>query len=313
MTASGSPAGTGRLDRLRHGLRRTREGLLDRVAALFRGAAKSDDWSDALETALLQADLGPQAAARIVAAVSGARGSAPPTWEGVRAAARGVLRDILMGGGPPPAAPARAPRVVLVVGVNGGGKTTTAGKLARRFHGEGKRVVLCAADTFRAGAGDQLRVWADRAGAEFVGHRPGADPSGVVFDAAAAAVARGADALVVDTAGRLHTQEPLMRELEKIVRVVGRRIEGAPHDVLLVLDATTGQNGVSQARQFLDAARVNGLVVTKLDGTAKGGVAVRIVQELGIPLRYVGIGEGPDDLVEFDPDEFLEGLLPSAA
>ncbi len=135
----------------------------------------------------------------------------------------------------------------------------------------------------------------------------------MVYDAAAAALARGADALVVDTAGRLHTQDPLMRELEKIVRVVGQRIAGAPHEVLLVLDATTGQNGVSQARQFLDAARVNGLVVTKLDGTAKGGVAVRIVQELGIPLRYIGVGEGPDDLLDFDPDEFLEGLLPSAA
>jgi fused signal recognition particle receptor len=314
MTAPAPPAGVGRLERLRQGLHRTREGILGRVATLFRGAAKAEDWSEALEEALLQADLGPQAASRIVAAVSGTRGAAPPSWDGVREAARGVLREILSAGGTAaPAGAGRAPRVVLVVGVNGGGKTTTAAKLASRFRSEGKRVVLCAADTFRAGAGEQLRLWAERVGADFVGHRPGADPSGVVFDAAAAALSRGADALVVDTAGRLHTQEPLMRELEKIVRVVGRRIEGAPHEVLLVLDATTGQNGVSQARQFLDAARVNGLVVTKLDGTAKGGVAIRIVQELGIPLRYVGIGEGPDDLVEFDPDEFLEGLLPSAA
>ena len=158
-----------------------------------------------------------------------------------------------------------------------------------------------------------MRLWSERVGAEFVAHRPGADPSAVAFDAAAAALARGADALIIDTAGRLHTQGPLMRELEKIVRVVGKQIAGAPHEVLLILDATTGQNGVNQARQFLAAARVNGLVLTKVDGTARGGVAVRIVQELGIPLRYLGTGEGPDDLVDFDPDDFLEGLLPSAA
>jgi fused signal recognition particle receptor len=313
MTGAESPAGSGRFERLRQGLRRTREGILVRVASLFRGAAKADDWSGALETALIQADLGPRAAAQIVEAVKGQPGSTPPSWEGVRETARRVLRDILATSGPAASASTRRPRVVLIVGVNGGGKTTTAAKLAQRLRTEGKKVVLCAADTFRAGAGEQLRLWAERVGVDFVGHRPGADPSGVVFDAAAAAMSRGADALIVDTAGRLHTQEPLMRELEKIVRVVGRRIEGAPDDVLLVLDATTGQNGVNQAKQFLGAARVNGLVVTKLDGTARGGVAVRIVQELGIPLRYVGVGEGPDDLVDFDPDEFLEGLLPSAA
>ena len=314
MTSPESPKGAGRIERLRQGLRRTREGILGRLGSLFRSGATAGDWSGDLETALIQADLGPRAAERIVAAVvAGAGGSAPPSWEGVRDAARSVLRDILSAGPPAPPGPRQPPRVILVVGVNGGGKTTTAGKLARRIRSEGKKVILCAADTFRAGAGEQLRLWADRVGAEFVGHRPGADPSAVVFDAAAAALARGADALVVDTAGRLHTQDPLMRELEKIVRVIGGRIERAPHEVLLVLDATTGQNGVSQARQFLSAARVNGLVVTKLDGTAKGGVAVRIVQELGIPLRYIGVGEGPDDLLDFDLDEFLEGLLPSAA
>jgi len=313
MNATESPSGAGRFELLRQGLRRTREGILGRIGSLFRGSAKSEDWGADLETALIQADLGPRAAAQIVAAVKAAPGSAAPSWEGVREAARDVLRGILTTGIAAPGGPEKPPRVILVVGVNGGGKTTTAGKLARRMRSEGKRVVLCAADTFRAGAGEQLRLWANRAGAEFVGHRDGADPSAVVFDAASATLSRGADALIVDTAGRLHTQDPLMRELEKIVRVVGRRIEGAPHEVLLVLDATTGQNGVHQARQFLNAARVNGLVVTKLDGTAKGGVAVRIVQELAIPLRYIGIGEGPDDLVDFDPDEFLEGLLPSAA
>jgi fused signal recognition particle receptor len=313
MTPKESPPAAGHLERLRQGLRRTREGILGKIGALFGGDAPTKDWSGDLEAALIQADLGPGTAGRIVAAVHAASpASAPPSWEGVREAARGVLREILAAG-PPSPQPERPPRVILVVGVNGGGKTTTAAKLARRLSVEGKSVVLCAADTFRAGAGEQLRVWAERIGAGFVGHKPGADPSAVVFDAAAAALARGADALIVDTAGRLHTQDPLMRELEKIVRVVGRRVEGAPHEVLLVLDATTGQNGVNQARQFLEAARVNGLVLTKLDGTAKGGVVVRIVQELGIPLRYVGVGEGADDLVDFDPDEFLEGLLPSAA
>jgi fused signal recognition particle receptor len=308
-----APEGAGRLGRLRQGLRRTREGIMGRLGSLLGGAQPVEDWSHDLETALLQADLGPRAAARIVEAVRLSSGTAPPSWDGVRETARRVLRDVLTadtGGGNGPVA---APRVVLVVGVNGGGKTTTAGKLARRLVRDGKKVVLCAADTFRAGAGEQLRLWSGRTGAEFVGNRPGADPSAVVFDAAAAALARGADALIIDTAGRLHTQEPLMRELEKIVRVVERRIPGAPHDVLLVLDATTGQNGVNQAREFLMTARVSGLVLSKLDGTARGGVAVRIVQELGIPLRYVGVGEGPDDLVDFDPDEFVEGLLPSAA
>jgi len=277
------------------------------------GASPERDWENDLESALIEADLGPRAAARILDAVR-AGGEGAPSWEAVRGSARRVLKEILTAEKaiPTTAAPAR-PRVILVVGVNGGGKTTTAGKLSRRLTAQGQRVVLCAADTFRAGAGEQLRLWAERAGAEFVGHRHGADPSAVVFDAAAAAVTRGSDALIVDTAGRLHTQDPLMRELEKIVRIAGRRVAGAPHEVLLVLDATTGQNGVAQAREFLSAARVNGLVLTKLDGTAKGGVAVRIVDEFGIPLRYVGVGEGPEDLVEFDADEFLDGLLPTAA
>ncbi len=246
-------------------------------------------------------------------AVKETAGSSIPSQEEVRGAARRVLGEILSSGKREPVAASGRPRVVVCVGVNGGGKTTTAGKLAHRLVGDGRRVLLCAADTFRAGAGEQLRFWAQRVGAEFVGHRSGADPSAVVFDAAASALSRGCEVLIVDTAGRLHTQDPLMRELEKIVKVVGRRIEGAPHEVLLILDATTGQNGVNQAREFLAAARVTGLVLTKLDGTARGGVAVRIVEELRIPLRYVGVGEGPDDLIDFDPDEFLEGLLPSVA
>ncbi len=313
MSAGQDDKTPSRLERLRQGLRRSREGLLGRISGLFGGATQSVDWGEDLEAALIQADLGPGAAARVVEAVRGSAGATAPSWEGVRETARRILRDILAS--PPGAAgPGVArPRVILCVGVNGGGKTTTVAKLARRLARDGQRVVLCAADTFRAAADEQLRVWSERVGAEFIAHRPGADPSAVVFDAAAAALARGVDALIIDTAGRLHTQDPLMRELEKIVRVVGRQIAGAPHEVLLILDATTGQNGVNQARQFLAAARVNGLVLTKVDGTARGGVAVRIVQELGIPLRYLGTGEGPDDLVDFDPDDFLEGLLPSAA
>ena len=285
---------------------------MGRVTTLFQGGAEaSRDWDQDLEAALIQADLGPQASTRIVAAVQEQSGTKAPSWTIVREAARSVIKEMMQTKAP--AAPATKPLVVLVVGVNGGGKTTTAGKLGRRLVQQGKKVMLCAADTFRAGASEQLRLWAERSGSEFMGHAPGADPSAVAFDAAAAAVARGCDVLIVDTAGRLHTQDPLMRELQKVVRVLGKKVEGAPHEVLLVLDATTGQNGVPQARQFLQAARVGGLVLTKIDGTARGGVAVRIVQELGIPLRYVGTGEGADDLVDFDPDAFVDGLLPSAA
>jgi fused signal recognition particle receptor len=309
-----TPEPPGYIERLRVGLRRTREGLLGKVAALFQGGeAASRDWNEDLESALLQADIGPRAAGRIVVAAREAGRGAAPSWPVVREAARAVIREMLAAPGPAETAAAGKPRVVVLVGVNGGGKTTTAAKLARRHAREGRRVMLCAADTFRAGAGEQLRIWAERAGVEFAAHRPGADPSAVAFDAAASALARGLDTLIVDTAGRLHTQDPLMRELGKVVRVLGKSVPGAPHEVLLVLDATTGQNGVNQARQFLAAAQVGGLVVTKIDGTARGGVAVRIVEELGIPLRFVGVGEGIDDLLDFDPDAFVDGLLPSAA
>ncbi len=311
---AGSSRGAGGLARVREGLRRTREGILGRITALLHpGAGPARDWSVELEAALIEADLGPRTASSIAGAVRDAAGSKVPDWDTVRVAARTILKEILASS-PVPVPPSEGrPRVILVVGVNGGGKTTTVAKLGRRLAGEGQKVLLCAADTFRAGACEQLQVWAERAGVDFMGREAGADPSSVVYDATVAAGARGADVLIVDTAGRLHTQDPLMRELEKMVRVVGRRVEGAPHEVLLVLDATTGQNGVDQAREFLAAARVNGLVLTKVDGTARGGVALRIVQELRIPLRYLGVGEGLDDLVDFNPDDFLEGLLPSAA
>jgi fused signal recognition particle receptor len=321
----------GRLERFMQGLKRTRDGLIGKVSAIMPGgAAAGADWGETLENALIEADLGPETAARIVDEVRSTSGTRAPSWGQVRTAARGEILRLLASPGaatmsgeerakgavPPPipgAGTSPRPRVILVVGVNGGGKTTTAGKLARRLVAAGAKVMLCPADTFRAGAGEQLKIWAARAGAEFSGERPGADPSAVAFDAASAAEARGCDALIVDTAGRLHTQDPLMRELEKVRRVLGRRIAGAPHEVLLVLDATTGQNGLPQARRFLAAAGVGGLVLTKIDGTARGGIAVRIVQELGLPLRYLGVGEGPDDLIDFDPEAFVDGLLPAAA
>jgi fused signal recognition particle receptor len=322
----------GRLERFMQGLKRTRDDLLGKVSSILPGgAAAGSDWSETLETALIEADLGPETAARIVDEVRNSSGTRAPSWGQVRSAARGEILRLLAAPGAPGTHPATPPpipvttaaspagekgarlRVILVVGVNGGGKTTTAGKLARRFVTAGGSVMLCPADTFRAGAAEQLKIWAARAGAEFSGERPGADPSAVAFDAAAAAEARGCDVLIVDTAGRLHTQDPLMRELEKVSRVLGRRIPGAPHEVLLVLDATTGQNGLPQARHFLAAAGVGGLVLTKIDGTARGGIAVRIVQELGLPLRYLGVGEGPDDLIDFDPEAFVDGLLPAAA
>jgi fused signal recognition particle receptor len=205
--------------------------------------------------------------------------------------------------------PAGRPRVILVVGVNGTGKTTTVGKLARLMQQSGERPLICAADTFRAAAVEQLTVWAERAGVDLIRAQAGADPAAVVFDALSAAKGRGRDPVLVDTAGRLHTRVNLMNELEKIRRVAAREVPGAPHQVLLVLDATVGQNGLVQAREFAAAAGVNGIVLTKLDGTAKGGVAVAIAHDLKLPIRYVGVGEGIDDLVEFSADEYVDGLF----
>jgi len=202
-----------------------------------------------------------------------------------------------------------APRVVLVVGVNGTGKTTTIGKLAHRLSEHGRSVLIAAADTFRAAADEQLEVWAQRAGADFVGSTKGADPAAVAFDGVAAAESRGHDVVLVDTAGRLHTQTNLMEELRKIRRVIESRLEGAPHEVLLVLDATVGQNGLTQAREFMGVAGVNGIVLTKLDGTAKGGIAVAIAHDLKLPIRYVGVGEGIDDLIPFSPDDYVNALF----
>lgn len=201
------------------------------------------------------------------------------------------------------------PYIIMVVGVNGVGKTTTIGKLAHRIKSEGNEVLICAADTFRAAANDQLAIWAERSGVPLIQQKPGTDPSAVVFDSIRAAKARNADVLIIDTAGRLHTKTNLMLELEKMRRIANREVEGAPHEVLLIMDAVTGQNGLEQARQFTKAVPVTGLVLTKLDGTAKGGIVIAIAKELGIPIRYVGVGEQMNDLIEFSPDAYINGLF----
>jgi fused signal recognition particle receptor len=227
----------------------------------------------------------------------------------VRAEIRRRLLGILERRSARPGQPPSGQQVWMIVGVNGTGKTTTVGKLASRLQGEGKKVLICAADTFRPAAIEQLAVWAERSGVEMVKNRAGSDPSAVLHDALSAAEARRTDVVLVDTAGRLHTKSNLMQELEKMRRVAARKVGGAPHEVLLVLDATTGQNGLSQAREFLRATGVTGLVVTKLDGTAKGGVLFGIAEDLKIPVRYVGIGESIEDLVEFDPAVFVDSLF----
>ena len=302
------------LQRLQAGLEKTRERLSVRLSGLLRPgeARRLSELTDALEEILIEADVGPEAASDLVAQIrkegAGRTVSGLADLKGLLAKAIATLRaDTAQAAGP--ASWDRRPHVVFMIGVNGGGKTTTAAKLAARFASEGKTGLLVAADTFRAAAIDQLGVWSQRVGVDLIRHQEGADPSAVVFDALAAARSRRADFVIVDTAGRLHTKTPLMKELEKIYRIAGREVEGAPHEALLVIDAGTGQNGVAQAREFLKAGRITGTVLTKLDGTARGGVAVGISRTLGIPLRYIGVGEGVDDLLEFSIDDFVEGLL----
>ena len=296
--------------RLRAGLRRTAErwtGRLERLAgaAAADGGGPGVETLEALEELLIEADVGVRTAGRIVARVGA--GGAGDLRERVRAEILGVLA-----GAAAPAVEVPAPRVVLVVGVNGTGKTTTVGKLAHRCRLAGRTPLVCAADTFRAAAVEQLAVWAERASVDVVRATGGADPAAVVFDAVSAARARGRDAVFVDTAGRLHTRADLMGELGKIRRVAGRAAPGAPHEVLLVVDASVGQNGIVQARRFLETAGVTGIVLTKLDGTAKGGVAVAIAGELGVPIRYVGVGEGIDDLLPFSAADYVDALFDRA-
>ena len=300
------------VSRLREGLRRTAErwtGRLDRLAGGpggGDGGAPAAETLEALEELLIEADVGVLTAGRIVARVGDGDGR-----RDLRERVKAEILDVLAGA-VVPAVEVPAPRVVLVVGVNGTGKTTTVGKLARRCRLEGQTPLICAADTFRAAAVEQIAVWAERASVDIVRASDGADPASVVFDAISAARARGRDTVFVDTAGRLHTRSDLMGELGKIRRVAGRAAPGAPHEVLLVVDASVGQNGISQARQFLETAGVTGVVLTKLDGTAKGGVAVAIAGELGVPIRYVGVGEGVDDLLPFSAGDYVDALFERA-
>ena len=298
--------------RLKRGLFMTHTELISRVGGAIKARFSPDPKAlEALEEALLAADVGPATAVELVEAVKAEAGrrDAEDT-DVVRRVLREEITRRLSVAGPPAATPAPGqPRVVLMVGVNGTGKTTTAAKLAARAAAAGGKPVLAAAATSRAAAIDQLEVWAGRIGIPLVKHRPGADPAAVVFDACVAAKSRGADLLLVDTAGRLHTKHNLMEELSKIRRIAGREIPGAPHEVLLVLDAVTGMNGLAQAREFLKAAGVTGLVLTKMDGTAKGGVILAIVRDLKLPVRYVGVGETADDLLDFDPAGFASALI----
>lgn len=293
---------------LETGLRRSRGGFMARLRGLF-GASPSDEAWERAEEALIGGDLGASLAARVIATARGMRDAGSPG-----AAIRATLAGLLAPRDPAwdlrPSLPGH-PIVVLVVGVNGTGKTTTIGKLAIREAAAGHRVVLAAADTFRAAAAEQLRIWADRAHADLVAHAPGADPGAVVFDALDAGIARGADLVIIDTAGRLHTKVNLMDELGKIRRIVDRRLPGAAPEIFFVLDATTGQNGLAQASAFHRAVGLTGIVLTKLDSTARGGIVFAIEDELRIPVRYVGVGEGPNDLIPFDPDAFVAALYGS--
>lgn len=309
---SGAPAKPSIFARLKRGLFMTHTELIAKVGDAIKTRFEPDPKAlEALEEALIAADVGPTTAMELVQAVreeAGRRGS-----EDVGLVRRVLLEEVrrrltLTGPALPPNAPGQT-HVVLMVGVNGSGKTTTAAKLASRAKADGKLVVLAAADTFRAAAVEQLQIWADRLSVPLVKHRAGADPAAVVHDACRTAKTVGADLLFVDTAGRLHTKHNLMEELSKIRRVAGREIPGAPHEVLLVLDAVTGMNGVAQAREFTRSAGVTGLALTKMDGTAKGGVILAIVRELKIPVRYVGVGETAEDLLDFDPEAFARALL----
>ena len=300
------------LGRIREGLSRTTQQIAARFDDLVRAADEGEkrsrpidvDTLDALEELLISADVGVAATARIIAAVK----TRSRNGLGLRDLVKDEIRAVFAASDRPITV-AHHPKVTLIVGVNGTGKTTTVGKLANRLKSEGAHPLICAADTFRAAAVEQLEIWATRAGVDLVRAKEGADPAAVVFDAITSGKAKGRDPILVDTAGRLHTRVNLMNELDKIRRIAAREVEGAPQEVLLVLDATVGQNGVTQAREFMGVAGVNGIVLTKLDGTAKGGVAVAIAHDLKLPIRYVGVGEAIDDLVPFSADEYVDGLF----
>lgn len=303
----------GFFDKMKEGLKKTTGAVSDVFSDMFAAFVKvDDDLLEELEEAMILADLGAATAAEATEKLRDvAKHERINTAGELRKALKNILIEMMQEDMPLDVS--REPAVILVIGVNGVGKTTTIGKLAASYAAQGKRVMLAAADTFRAAAADQLTIWAKRAGADIVRHGEGADPAAVVFDAIAAAKARGCDLIIVDTAGRLHNKTNLMNELNKIDRVITRELPDSSRETLLVLDATTGQNAVAQAEQFNKAAKLTGIVLTKLDGTAKGGIVIAISAGLGVPVKYVGVGEGIDDLMPFEREAFVNALLPEQA
>lgn len=299
----------GFFEKLKQGLSKTRKAIVEKAEALFRGRAVNEALLEELEELLIMADVGPQAASSITGALrervkKGKISDAGQLEAAMKEEIRGMLKEghrIICAG--------EKPYVILTVGVNGVGKTTTIGKLARRFTDQGFTVTLAAGDTFRAAAIEQLEIWAERAGAQIVKHRSGADPAAVAFDAVVSAKAKGIDAVIIDTAGRLHTKSNLMEELKKIKRVISKEMPSAPHEILLVVDATSGQNAINQAKIFNEAVGITGIALTKLDGSAKGGIVLAINKELSIPVKLIGVGEGVEDLQDFHAGEFADALF----
>jgi len=301
----------GFFERLKQGLSKTHSNLVGRIDSLVLGKKQIDaETLEELEEILITADIGVATAVELIRMLEQRmKRNELKDGETLKKALKEEILARLLKQAAPLDTSAASPYVILVIGVNGVGKTTTIGKLASRFILEGKKVILAAGDTFRAAAAEQLEIWGKRAGADVIRHKEGADPSAVVFDACKAAIARKCDILIVDTAGRLHTKVNLMEEMKKIRRILGREIPGAPHETLLILDAATGQNAISQAKLFKESALVSGIALTKLDGTAKGGIVVAVSNEFKIPVRFIGVGESVDDLREFDPGQFVEALF----
>lgn len=297
-------------DKIRESLTRTRNSVFGQITTLFGGGEITDELWDDLEALLVQADVGIETATQLIDKVrERVRQEGIIRPDQAQAVLKEEMQKLLDGYNPSEVDRARLVTVILVVGVNGSGKTTTIAKLATYYQRKGRRVILAAADTFRAAAIDQLKIWGERANVTVIAHQPNADPGAVVFDALKSALARKADMVIIDTAGRLHTKFNLMKELEKLKGIARKQVHAAPHETLLVLDGTTGQNAISQAKHFKDAVNITGVVITKLDGTAKGGSVFAIGKELGVPVRFIGVGEGIEDLVPFDSKAFVEGLF----
>lgn len=292
----------GFFEKLKEGLKKSRDTFFNKISEILRFKKFDSETKEEIEELLISADVGVEATEYIISRLE------EMNPDDAFSALKDILIEILSGNNSLNV-PHEKPFVISMVGVNGSGKTTTCGKLAHMFRSEGKQVVVGACDTFRAAAIDQLKVWAERSGATFISHMEGADAAAVAYDAVNHAISKGKDVVLLDTAGRLHNKKHLMDELQKINRVIQKLMPNAPHEVLLVMDAVTGQNGLQQAKIFKEVVNVTGIVLTKLDGTAKGGITIAIVKELGIPIKFIGVGEGIDDLKPFDPRDFVEALL----